>query len=449
MTMKWTLTLAALVFTAVQVNAQNIFASSFENWTGTTPDGWVGAKTSLEADSIIQADQSIQYGNYAVKLVNAESSHKRFTTQSLAVDSGLTYTIRFYVRGEGNIRTGLFDGRSSGSGYSGYNPYINVNSQTWTMYSQQVTAIHDTTDGEFILSVQLTKAQNGHLDVDSVRIFVGAANPPMDASIHDIQFTSDPGGASPLAGETVNTGGIVTAVHSSGYWIQNGGGAWNGVFVFDNGNTPMIGDSITLTANVTEFQSLTELTNINAYVMVSSGNALVTADVSTLDATTEDYEGQLVRATNAQCIDPNVGFGQWIINDGSGPVFVDDMMYNFTATQGVYYDVTGPLHYSFSEWKIEPRDVNDVSVASSIAERFGTAVTVYPNPASDLLFVHVEGVSERTTFQINDLSGRIVMEGLLLGDRPTIDMNSLSTGTYMLTLRSPEGIRSGMIQVAH
>ena len=174
MTMKWTLTLAALVFTAVQVNAQNIFASSFENWTGTTPDGWVGAKTSLEADSIIQADQSIQYGNYAVKLVNAESSHKRFTTQSLAVDSGLTYTIRFYVRGEGNIRTGLFDGRSSGSGYSGYNPYINVNSQTWTMYSQQVTAIHDTTDGEFILSVQLTKAQNGHLDVDSVRIFVAA-----------------------------------------------------------------------------------------------------------------------------------------------------------------------------------------------------------------------------------------------------------------------------------
>ena len=58
------------------------------------------------------------------------------------------------MRGNGNIRVGLFDGRPGGSsGYAGYSPYTVVASpDAWTQVTQSITAAYDTTGGEFILS---------------------------------------------------------------------------------------------------------------------------------------------------------------------------------------------------------------------------------------------------------------------------------------------------------
>ena len=47
-------------------------------------------------------------------------------------------------------------------------------------------------------------------------------------SIYDIQGQVD---ASPWEGEWVETTGIVTATVSYGYWIQDGDGEWNGIWV--------------------------------------------------------------------------------------------------------------------------------------------------------------------------------------------------------------------------
>ena len=55
------------------------------------------------------------------------------------------------------------------------------------------------------------------------------AVPFRDASIYDIQFTTLPNGDSPLNGQTVNTGGIVTASYTGAYYIQNASGPWQGI----------------------------------------------------------------------------------------------------------------------------------------------------------------------------------------------------------------------------
>ena len=127
-----------------------VFTSDLESWTGNVPNGWVGAKTSLEADSISPYTTSAHGGTYACKLVNRETTHKRFTTQPVSITSGDVYTITFWVRGHGNIRTGLFDG---GTTYS-YNSYIAVNSTSWTQQTQSVSAPSTSTAAEFIFSVQ-------------------------------------------------------------------------------------------------------------------------------------------------------------------------------------------------------------------------------------------------------------------------------------------------------
>lgn len=445
--MKYLPLLAAMTL-GLHLQAQTVEATSFENWTGGLPDGWAGSKTSLELDSIEQADVNIQYGQYAVRLVNAESGHKRFTTQSLTVDSGETYTISFYARGGGEIRTGLFDGRATGFGYASYNSYNTVTT-TWVQYSQQVQALKDTTGAEFILSVRNTVAANGHMEVDSVRIFIGTVLPPTTVSIHDIQFTTNPNGDSPLVGQTVNTGGVVIAGNSSGYFLQNGGGAWNGIYVFDNVNAPAIGDSVTLTANVEEYFSMTQLNSVQNFAVVNSGNADVDVVISTGDANLEDYEGVLITVNAAQCTNADVGsnFGQWQVNDGSGMVFVDDLFYAYTPVLNSFYNVTGPMMYSFSERKIEPRDMNDVSVVSGIGEAITGTITVHPNPARDRFMVDLGTFGERATYSLMDMQGRMVSEGLLTGDRAYINVDDIESGRYLLLITANSGIRTGIVQV--
>jgi predicted extracellular nuclease len=100
------------------------------------------------------------------------------------------------------------------------------------------------------------------------------------------------GHRSPYEGQTVATGGIVTAIANNGYYLQDGAGDGNartsdGVFVF-TGSAPTgiaVGDAITLTARIDEFTGsdtrvlpLTELVPVaGSLSVVSQNNALPTA----------------------------------------------------------------------------------------------------------------------------------------------------------------------------
>lgn len=148
----------------------------FENWTAGKPDFWFGAKTNIPADSIAQYTASAQSGSNALQLKNRSTSHKRFTSQGIALDSLQEYTISFWVRGKGQVRTGLFDNRATGSGYATYNDYITVNSTSWSQHTQTITAATNHTACEFIFSYLSTNADGDHLQIDNVVITGGATN---------------------------------------------------------------------------------------------------------------------------------------------------------------------------------------------------------------------------------------------------------------------------------
>ncbi len=140
----------------------------FETWTNDLPDGWNGSKSNVGVSNIHQ-DTSAYQGNYACRLVNAGSSHKRFTTHAIAVDSSVQYLISYYVKGHGDIRTGLYDGRSGG-GYSAYNEYHSINSTAYQFFTDTVTAMKTTTGGEFLFSLKSTVAADGDLVIDNVTV---------------------------------------------------------------------------------------------------------------------------------------------------------------------------------------------------------------------------------------------------------------------------------------
>lgn len=140
----------------------------FENWTGTTPNGWLGSKSNIGATNVVQVTTGAHTGNYACQLINTASGHKRFSTQTLHVDNGTQYEISFWVKGHGEIRVAMFDGRQSGSGYSAYSAYHNINSTTYQYCVDTIEAVITTDDAEFILSLRNTETD--HLIVDDVII---------------------------------------------------------------------------------------------------------------------------------------------------------------------------------------------------------------------------------------------------------------------------------------
>lgn len=183
-------------------------------------------------------------------------------------------------------------------------------------------------------------------------------------TIQEIQGEQD---ESPFAGQTVTTTGIVTAVFGDGFFIQDGSSTWSAIYVFENADTPLIGDEVTVSATVDEFYGLTELVSVSDVTVNSSGNDLpAPIVVSTVEVNAEEYECVLVTVENAECTNSDLGFGEFELDDGSGPCRVDDLLFLFEAQETLLYTVTGPAYYSFGDFKIIPREADDVQIASPL-----------------------------------------------------------------------------------
>jgi hypothetical protein len=440
---------------AMPMQAQVVFESGFEDWTGNTPDDWFGARTNIAASGVTQVNADVHGGAAAVRLTKTGTGHQRFTTQSLTVSADQGYSVNFWVRGEGQIRLGLYDGRSTSSGYSPYTPWVSVTGNVWTEVTLEVLATMDATNAEFILSVQSTLAPE-HLVVDDVTISEINITPPPIVTIQEIQESQAPDGASPLVGQTVTTSGVVTAittVPSVGYFIQNGAGPWSGIFVFNEPNTLAIGDAVTLTGTVAEFNGQTQLSGISDRDVTSSNNPMPLTEISTLAATTETYESVLGTVSNAVCTEVPGGanFGKWRANDGSGPVYVGKQIYTTTPNPllGQIFDVTGIVLYSFGEFNLVPRNAGDVSLVTSVDELASTSITMYPNPANEMLTLELDQVSGRTEYAISDINGRVVGSGVLTSDRTMIAVGTLANGSYVVTLRNNASVRNLRMAIQH
>lgn len=141
------------------------------------------------------------------------------------------------------------------------------------------------------------------------------------------------GAASPLAGTTVTTRGVVVGDYEGssptlrGFYIQDPTGDGNastsdGLFVFNgNNNTVNLGDVVVVTGTVSEFQGQTQ-------VSATAVNACGTGTVAPVDVTLpapsadflEQYEGMLVRLPQALEVTEHFQlgrFGQVVVSSGA------------------------------------------------------------------------------------------------------------------------------------
>jgi hypothetical protein len=431
--MKYIYFFFAAVMATTAMDAQIIFESNFENWTDpNTPEGWWGTRTNYQIDSVTQSTNGATFGSFLMNLRNEQGSHRRMTTQPLSMTEGQPYEVEVWVKGQGELRVGLYDGDLDGFDFGfNYNPYEDIDGDDVISFVQVVEP--DTTSDEMEVILSLL---DGIVEIDRVEVRLGEAQQPEARTIQEIQMTMDPDGDSPELGNLIITSGVVTATADNGYWIQDGTGPWSGIYVNDGLNSPSRGDEVEVTATVGEFFDKTNLTDIDAFTNLGSAGVPSAESLGTAAADDEQWEGVLV-TTIAACIVDLDGFNEWFIDDDSGPIAVNDFMYFFDPEVGTVYEVTGILDYSFGAFKIEPRDEEDVDIFSSVQELVFGQVSIFPNPANDVLNIQAE-ITERTQVKILDMTGRVLIEEVMLRDVQRIALAGLESGRYFLELSTDE-----------
>ena len=232
--------------------------------------------------------------------------------------------------------------------------------------------------------------------------------------IHSVQYTDDPSGDSPFKGQIVTVTGVVTAPKgmyapntNRDLFIQDTGdpygtgGAWNGVLVYNHETNSQVimevalGDCVSVTGLVNEYYGKTEIQDIVTYQILKSGVALPepvllpTAHLATGAAEAEQYEGVLVKVENAIVTNPDMGYGEYEINDGSGACRVDDWAeYSYVPAEADKISwLVGIVDYGYNNFKLQPRWDDDFGPIISDVETNIANVPLtfdlaqnYPNP---------------------------------------------------------------------
>ncbi len=277
-------------------------------------------------------------------------------------------------------------------------------------------------------------------EIDNIKINEGSTPPPpppgIDTlSIYEIQFNNNSNGSSNYEGSQVYTGGIVTAVRDdSSFYLTSGSGAWSGIYVYSNDYLLYEGDSVVLDAEVDEYYELTELKNVTNLQVISSGNIFSPSYCNTAAADSEEFEGCFVEVSNAICNNDNAGFGEWIVNDGSGDLIIDDLFYAFTPILNQIYTVSGVVTFSYGAFKLLPRNGSDVAGFISVNENTGNVFYMYPNPLNQSnLNITLQNNSDVRLF---NLSGQLIKTYHLKSGNHILNLNFLKKGLYMIKCNS-------------
>ena len=205
------------------------------------------------------------------------------------------------------------------------------------------------------------------------------------------------------------------------FWIQDeGGGEWSGLYVFVRADTAAEievsrGDVVNLSGSIAEFYDQTQLvlSDPSDFALASSGADTSSTTLSSAAADWENYESVLISLENVE-IGAGGEYGVYELVNYPG-IQLDDELFRYSVNTGDMVELlTGLVSYSYGEFKINPRDADDMSgqvdngggdaVVTTITDlRVGTVpqgstVTlenvVVTNVGSDKIYVQDPAVTE-------------------------------------------------------
>jgi plastocyanin/predicted extracellular nuclease len=277
----------------------------------------------------------------------------------------------------------------------------------------------------------------------------GSCTYPSAATISAIQQDMGADDDGTFNGQDVTLSAIVTGVYGSNTSIQDGEGAWSGMFVYvsggllDDTTQVAVGDSVLVAGTVGSFSGGTQLTSASATI-INSGNPLpAPAVLSTADANLEEYEGVLCQVTGSITGEVN-NYGEFTLDDGSGNHTVDDLGYDGYTDQGAMlgdtYRVTGAINGGFGN-SIEPRDAGDfqkLGCTNSAADNYDVSAVIDDDSCN-----LVDGAIAISTIQAGQaLTPPVFTDSL-------VTVSGIVTGVYgsLFSLQQGTGAYSGLFGI--
>lgn len=108
-----------------------------------------------------------------------------------------------------------------------------------------------------------------------------------------------------------------------------------------------------------------------------------------------------------------------------------DITISITANVDPGIGFTVPVPYEFTGYKVIVDPVAGISVLSV------DGVTIFPNPANDVLYMH--GLTGVSTVAVVSLNGQVVKTMDVTGAQGEINISDLTSGVYMVHFSSAEG----------
>lgn len=270
------------------------------------------------------------------------------------------------------------------------------------------------------------------------------------------------GEISPYEGQTVTISGKVTEFFGDSWYIQDGYGAWNGVYVagpdvvipanppyWNVDRSPEVGDVLELTGTVEEDNGNTQLVEVELTNFIDFWNATpIGVWLMASEFQDEQFEGTRVRVDNATVVAEPDADGMWTVTDGTATITcwgvdVDDPGGNEDPdgpTTGDVYQVYGAMHQMGEIYVLH---VGDIDVLSLAIDETGTSLPMpYPNPATDVLQMRFP--ASMTHWRLMDVTGSAVLHGVNQGIY-TLNVIDLSRGSYRIVWGDKDGLQSAAI----
>jgi endonuclease I len=252
---------------------------------------------------------------------------------------------------------------------------------------------------------------------------------PLVVTVAAIQGAAD---ASPYAGQSVTTSGVVTAAFGSTFVIQDGAGARSGLWV-TGAAAPALGLQVDLNGVVAEVDGNTTLTA--ATVLATAPGSLPAAGVVTTgEAAGEDFEGVLVQVLDAAC---TVTAPQWLVSNSGGAVAVAGLAVSPDLVLGTRYDVTGPVSGAATGGGVVPRTLGDIVFSGDTAAPVVTAVQATGPTSVQLTFSEDLDPATAQDFANYTLSGGAVTAAVFApgaADAVNLTVTAMANGSKSLTI---------------
>lgn len=182
--------------------------------------------------------------------------------------------------------------------------------------------------------------------------------------------------------------------------------------------------------------------NINILDTLDADLDLSTMEVlASSHAVSPEYQGNNVMKFNF----PNINLPDSASNPSGSKGWVTYRVKAKSNLQnGTVINNTGYIYFDFNPAVITNTTINTIVWALGMDENTVEQISLFPNPAADLFYVHSDGAA---TLEMTDISGRVVLNKLLNSGENIIATTTIPAGLYQVRVIRENDVRSGKLQV--